>query len=119
MGISAIARYGLLCVSILSAVVSAATSTGDDTSAACVSTTAAASTATWAIDYTAAEAPTTGTGYDIDSAFEAAYAFNSTMVSFDFLVESHDGPLLGMNVGRLFIRSIVLCSPYRQHTTPI
>lgn len=43
--------------------------------------TAAASTETWAIDYTAATAPTTGTGYDVSSAFEAAYAFNSTMVS--------------------------------------
>lgn len=85
MGINAIAKYGLLFLNAFSTAVSAATSTVDDSSASCVATTAAASTATWAIGYTAVDAPTTDTGYDVSSAFEAANAFNSTMVSFGLL----------------------------------
>lgn len=50
--------------------------------ATCVAS-AAASTATTSFsmtDYAAATAPVSGTGYDIDAAFQAAYGFNSTMV---------------------------------------
>lgn len=94
MGINAVAKYGLLFLTAFSTAVSAATSTEDDT-ASCVTTTAAVSTATWAIGYTAADAPTTGTGYDISADFQAAYAFNSTMVSvYPFYREAGEQSLL-------------------------
>lgn len=78
--INAVAKYGMLCLAAFSSAASAATGTSGNAASSCVSTTAAASTEAWAVDYAAATAPTTGTGYDVSSAFLAAYAFNSTMV---------------------------------------
>lgn len=67
---------GLVLTALSAAVLGATASSA----ATCV-TSAANSTATsWAMDYAAVEPPVSGAGYDIDAAFQAAYAFNSTMV---------------------------------------
>ncbi|KAJ4423539.1 hypothetical protein N0V82_001864 [Gnomoniopsis sp. IMI 355080] len=63
----------ILLLTTLAAAVSA-------TPATCVASAAAStSTSLSMADYTAVTAPVTGTGYDIDAAFQAAYGFNSTM----------------------------------------
>ncbi|KAJ4388818.1 hypothetical protein N0V93_006278 [Gnomoniopsis smithogilvyi] len=63
----------VVALTTLAAAVSAAPAT-------CVASAAAStSTSLSMTDYTAATAPVTGTGYDIDAAFQTAYGFNSTM----------------------------------------
>lgn len=66
-----------LVLTALSAAVFGATASS---AATCV-TSAANSTATsWAMNYASVEPPVSGTGYDIEAAFQEAYGFNSTMV---------------------------------------
>lgn len=69
----------LTTLSAAVAVVSAASSI-EESSATCVTSSAASTATSWTLDYAEVTAPVTGTGYDIDAAFQTAYGFNSTMV---------------------------------------
>lgn len=80
-------KYFVLTLATLVAAVSA-------TPATCVASAATSTSTSLSMnDYTAVTAPVTGTGYDIDAAFQAAYGFNSTMVRLSSLRASYESPL--------------------------
>lgn len=73
-------KFSILALTTLVAAASAAPAT-------CVASAAASTATSFSMtDYTAATAPVSGTGYDIDAAFQAEYGYNNTMVCLHTLV---------------------------------
>lgn len=67
----------LVVLATLSAAAFAAPSTP---TATCVTSAANSTETSWAMGYAAVSPPVSGSGYDIDAAFQASYGFNTTMV---------------------------------------
>lgn len=67
----------LVVLTTLSAAALAAPSTA---AATCVTSAPNSTETSWPLGYAAVSPPVSGSGYDVDAAFQAEYGFNSTMV---------------------------------------